>query len=170
MQRIPGVLVATVKPKTGALKARIVAAGNYLSKEKKIGSPTLNRKDLFASGLDVYSLRLLLAFGAAKGLEVACTDVKTAFLRAPLRDREGKPKIPKPLEMFGEGEEVILVRPPKALVRAGLVSETDWLLVQKALYGLDVSPSLWGTERDERLTEVTWDVEGSKRWLVQCKS
>ena len=46
---VPGKLVATVKAGTGKRKARIVACGNFLSREKAQGSPTLSRGDIFCS-------------------------------------------------------------------------------------------------------------------------
>ena len=58
IQYVPGKLVATVKAGTAAKKARIVACGNFLSKERPHGSPTLSKSDIFAGALDSPALGL----------------------------------------------------------------------------------------------------------------
>ena len=41
-------------------------------------------------------------------------------------------------------------------------------LVEKALYGLDVSPAAWGAYRDEELNGLEWEFEGHTCKLEQC--
>ena len=81
---VPSKIVPTIKAGTGRKKARIVACGNFLSKEKSRGSPTLSRSDVFTSSLDSLSLRLQLALASLKKWTLIAIDVKTAFLTAPI--------------------------------------------------------------------------------------
>ena len=74
-----GKLVATVKAGTAAKKARTVACGNLLSKERPHGSPALSRLDIFAGALDSLGLRAQLAASAVSAWEGAILDVKTPF-------------------------------------------------------------------------------------------
>ena len=59
---------------------------------------------------------------------MASLDVKTAFLNAELG--EGARPVERPTE-----ERLVLMLPPKILVRLGLVKEGELWAVDKALYG-----------------------------------
>ena len=108
--RVPGKLVAAIKPPR-KYKARLVACGNFLHREKTRKSATLDRTDLYCSNLDIFSLRIQLAIGVQKGWRAASKDVKTAFLTAPFQAG----RTPGP-----EGKnKVIMVKVPRAVVLAG---------------------------------------------------
>ena len=154
---VPGKLVATVKAGTAAKKARIVACGNFLGKERPPGSPTLSKSDIFAGALDSLGLRAQLAASAVSAWEGAVLDVKTAFLTAPLQTKRS--------------HRIVVLRPPKVLVAAGIIEEGSLFLIEKALYGLQESPQDWCVERDRRFSRLRWiGPTGKPRCLIQSQS
>ena len=58
-------------------------------------------------------------------------------------------------------------RPPNVFVRLGLVEPGVVWELKKALYGLKTSPKAWEEERDEKLQNLTWNVNGQQLGL--CK-
>ena len=152
---VPSKIVATIKAGTGRKKIRLVACGNFLSREKTRKSPTLSRTDVFTSSLDSLSLRLQLAMASSRKWVLTSVDVKTAFLTAPI----------------GGGRQLrtIVVKPARVLVEAGLVAPGQLFKVEKALYGLHQSPRDWSISRDTKLCALTWSVNGETRRLVQSK-
>ena len=64
--RVPGKLVAAIKPPR-RYKARLVACGNFLHREKTRKSPTLDRTDLYCSNLGIFTLRIQLARASKRG-------------------------------------------------------------------------------------------------------
>ena len=154
---VPGKLVATVKAGTGKRKARIVACGNFLNRERAQGSPTLSKGDIFAAGLDSLALRAQLAVASWRRWPGATVDIKTAFLTAPLQAKRSR--------------RVVVLRPPRILVTAGIVPEGSLYLIEKALYGLAESPQDWGAERDRKLRSLRWnDPQNKICGLQQAKS
>ena len=93
---VPGKLVATVKAGTGKRKARTVACGNFLNREKTQGSPTLSKSDIFAAGLDSLALRAQVAAAAWWQWQGATVDIKTAFLTAPLQAKRSRRVVTSP--------------------------------------------------------------------------
>ena len=87
------------------------------------------------------TIRLILAIASQYvdwGARVI--DVVTAFLRAFMPECDEK--------------DAVYVKPPALLEQFKLIKPgTFWKLI-KALYGLRVSPRLWGKERDKRLREL----------------
>ena len=157
IQYVPGKLVATVKAGTAAKKARIVACGNFLGKERPSGSPTLSKSDIFAGALDSLGLRAQLAASAVSAWKGAVLDVKTAFLTAPLQTKRS--------------HRIVILRPPKVLVSAGIIEEGSLFLIEKALYGLQESPQDWCVERDRRFASIRWvGPNGKPRCLIQSQS
>ena len=174
----PGKLVATIKPlgqtsgdnggkQHGRKKARLVVCGNRvepsgdqqlkMSEENQEESFSEYRNkgkkyDTYAGGVDGTSVRAVLR--KAGGMKWSCAgiDVKTAFLLAPRR-----------------GEGLLVVKPPKILVQAGIVKETEWWQVSRALYGLQSSPNDWGQFRDKQLRGWTWSDE-TKDYMLQSTS
>ena len=104
-------------------------------------SPT----DTYASGADSTAVRCAIRKAALKGWQIHTKDVTTAFLNARYQVK---------------GELLILI-PPKVLVKAGLVKDNEVWEVAKALYGLKESPLLWSKERDRCLKnlKVKWNRE-----------
>ena len=151
---VPSKVVATIKAGTGRKKARIVACGNFLSREKTRTSPTLSRGDVFTSSLDSLSLRLQLALASLFMWSVLAVDVKTAFLTAPIGG--------------GRGDRVVVIKPAKLLLFAGLIEPDQYFRVDRALYGLQESPRDWQLDRDRKLRVLVWAVDGASRCLIQC--
>ena len=160
--RVPGKLVAAIKPPR-RFKARLVACGNFLHREKTRKSSTLDRTDLYCSNLDIFSLRIQIAVGVQKGWRAASIDVKTAFLTAPFQ--AGRTTGPEPKQ------KLILVKVPRAVVLAGFAEPNSYIQVDKALYGLQESPHSWSLDRDVKLRKLRWKGEnGAERRLVACAS
>ena len=159
--RVPGKLVAALKPPRRH-KARLVACGNFLVREKCGRSSTLDRRDLYSAGLDVYSLRVQLCTGAHRLWKAASIDVRTAFLTAPYQPGRSK----------SEGKKkVVMVKVPRAVVLSGHAAPNTWIQVDKALYGLQESPHSWSLDRDQKMRCISWKGEdGNLRRLVQCMS
>lgn len=152
----PGKLVATIKAPSGKRKARIVVCGNRveasLNEQDGDGAEDGGQSasaygtkakgfEHYASGTDGTVVRALLRKASHCGWSGATTDVRTAFLLAPRRSRNG---------------EKLIVRPPRILVEAGVIPEDEWWEVQKALYGLQSSPADWSAFRDAAMTQWKW--------------
>ena len=158
--RVPGKLVAAIKPPR-KLKARLVACGNFLQREKTKKSSTLDRTDLYCSNLDIFSLRTQLATGIQKGWKAASIDVKTAFLTAPFQAGRTSGSNPVP--------KLIMVKVPRAVTLAGFAPAGSYIQVHKALYGLQESPHSWSLDRDRKLAQACWKGAGGLECkLVQC--
>ena len=160
--RVPGKLVAAIKPPR-RYKARLVACGNFLHREKTRKSATLDRTDLYCSNLDIFSLRIQLATGVARGWKAASIDVKTAFLTAPYQ--AGRSKGPN------AKQKIIMVKVPRAVTLAGFAPHNSYIQVDKALYGLQESPHSWSIDRDRKLSQTHWQcADGSVCRFVQCET
>ena len=70
--------------------------------------------------------------------------MKTAFLLAPREDTDRK---------------LVIVKPPKILVEAGIVGPKELWKVQHALYGLRSSPAEWASFRNKKLRTFQWRLE-----------
>ena len=107
----------------------------------------------YIANIDVSSIRLVLAEAAQHpDYGVSSLDVATAFLNAPMPVEE---------------EETVYVRPPLFLEQFGLIKPgTNWKLT-KAVYGLRVSPRLWGKERDMQLKKMRFRIKGRNLKAVQ---
>ena len=121
----PGKLVATIKAPSGKRKARIVVCGNRVEAslneqdgegQDEDGQATssfgtrVKGFEHYASGTDGTVVRALLRKASHCGWSGATTDVRTAFLLAPRRSRNG---------------ETLIVRPPRVLVEAGVIPEDE---------------------------------------------
>ena len=130
-------------------------------------------------------MRLQVGVAAIKGWGNAGLDIKTAFLGAPLyQDRHGQAVLSpgdlssgsldfemlvrKLKSVQGNKVKVVVVSPPKVLVRLGLVEESEKWLVLKALYGLAEAPRRWSSHRDMLLRQHTWEDCGQRFSLKQC--
>ena len=100
----------------------------------------------YTANTDISSIRLVLAEAAQRpewGL--SNMDVATAFLNAP---------------MPVDDKDTVYVKPPALLEQFHLVPPgTYWKLV-KAVYGLRISPRLWGKERDLQLRKMCFRIKG----------
>ena len=92
---------------------------------------------LYTANTDVSSIRIVLAEAAQRrDWGISSMDVATAFLNAPM-----------PIE---ENQRVF-VRTPALLEQYKLIKPNTFWRLDKAIYGLRVSPRLWGKERDLQL-------------------
>ena len=185
---IPGKGVYTQKPITNRLRARIVGCGNYLESEAPKENEAKGRsraQDLYAGGVDGVSVRLQVSAAASNDWSCAGLDIKTAFLGAPLyQDQKGQAVltpgdlssgnldfevlIKKLQSVQGDRVKIVVVSPPKILVRLGLVEESEKWLVVKALYGLAEAPRRWSAHRDLLLRQLTWEDNGRSYSLAAC--
>ena len=174
---IPSKLICSIKAPKGRLKARIVACGNFLG--SLLGeSKTQKKHDLYSGGVDLTHLRMLLAFSSRRGMHIWSVDIKTAFLNSELlpRNREGAQEA---AETTAEGAhavladspkepaEYVVLNPPRILVSKGICPPGVFLVVKKAVYGLDQSPRDWSFTRDAALRALRIPWKGKVLKLVQ---
>ena len=148
MEVAPGMLVPTIKAPHGKKRARIVVCGNRLEALDGSGAATSGKEEaqnLYAGGADGTTIRCLLRKAAAMNWEIATCDVKTAFLLAPRED---------------SSRRLVVVKPPRILVEAGIVGPQELWRVQHALYGLRSSPADWATYRNRLMRSFQWQHEG----------
>ena len=145
---VPGKVVWTVKPPESSAggklfkrKARIVACGNF---------ETLSGEELFASGSSVETLRVALTMAAQNAWSAAGSDIRTAFLRAPIPD--GRP----------HG-----LKPPAIIGVFGLVEQDEIWEVRRALHGFREAPRYWSEFRDEILRKIRFQSGGRSYVLRQ---
>ena len=149
-QVIPAKLIFSIKAFTARRKVRCVGCGNYLGE----GNYTANQ--LYAGGLDVVSLRCSLVLMVHHQWSAGVVDIKTAFLRAELEKED-------------LGAKRVIIRTPGLWRRLGICTETFWD-VQRALYGLQISPAAWSRCRDRTLPRLRIATEAGIARLLQLKS
>ena len=152
---LPGRGVATEKPPVvpGATKRnkyRAVICGNFQKWSEESAS-----ESFYAGGADSLSTRTALRWAGMRNFGGSGTDVKTAFLNAPLDEQEA---------------EYLICNPPKALYAAGVIPRGFKWRVHGALYGLQTSPRAWSRLRDKTCRVMTWATDGQPRHLQQCVS
>ena len=140
---LPMKCVWSIKP--GDLyKCRAVVCGNYADKDPS--------EEVYTAQAETASVMLGLKYGQVREWETWKLDVKSAFLNAPLPE-----------------ELLVVVRPPRAWVRMGIVKANALWTCRKAVYGLRVSPRAWGIERDMRLRELPIKVGEQQYHLKQSR-
>jgi hypothetical protein len=115
-----------------------VACGNYIEKGQEEDS-------LYAGGGDATALRACLSKTVQADWLAATLDIKTAFLNAMLP---------------GEGaddEVVVILQPPRLLVKLKYVQPDECWGAVRAIYGLRQSPKLWGAHRDTKMGGMSWE-------------
>ena len=97
--------------------------------------------DLFyTANIDISSIRVVLAEAAQHPDDgISSMDVATAFLNAPMPTQES---------------ETVYVKPPALLEQFRLIKPGTYRKLTKAVYGLRISPRLWGIERDKQLRQM----------------
>ena len=106
--------------------------------------PKAEHEDLYTANADITSVRAVLAEAACRKLGIKVLDVQTAFLNAKLPDSYVE----------------VLVRPPQALVEFGVIEPGTIRRLQRAVYGLRISPKAWGLERDKEMRKMTVHING----------
>ena len=140
---LPGKLVS-VKARSGRKKTRAVGCGNFQK-----GCPR-DKLDKHASGISAEAIRFMIRFAGQAQWTISTTDIKTAFLNAPL---------------VTPNEEKIIIKVP-GIFRAANVCQEPYWLVRKALYGLDVAPRSWTLHRNQVLKSINALLDGTQ---VSCK-
>ncbi|CAK9056938.1 unnamed protein product [Durusdinium trenchii] len=159
MELAPAMLVPTVKSPHGRLRARVVICGNHLTKvneESNNSAGETQPKDsnpfsLYAGGADGTTLRCLMKCAAENSWSVGTVDVKTAFLLAPRPD---------------EQERLLVARPPKVLIEAGICDAAELWEISHAVYGLNDAPANWSQYRDRELPQLRFSAGGHDYQLV----
>ena len=128
----------------GLYKCRAVVCGNYADKDPS--------EEVYTAQAETASVVLGLKYAQVCGWEIWKLDVKSAFLNAPLPE-----------------ELLVVVRPPRACVRMGIVKASILWTCRKAVYGLRVSPRAWGIERDLRLRELSINTSDQEYHLKQSR-
>ena len=105
---------------------------------------------VYCNTLDAAVARAVLREAAGHKWAVGSIDIKSAFLNA---------KLPE--------DRVVVVTPPRALVEMGLVTEGQYWLLSRALYGLRECPRLWDQERDAQLKHLKVPLSDKEASLVQ---
>ncbi|CAE7306950.1 unnamed protein product, partial [Symbiodinium microadriaticum] len=156
-QMIPMKVVFTVKPpdvtQDGASatsffkrKSRIVICGNLATHQPG---------DVYTNTAPAEVVRAAIALARFFRWNLGMIDVVAAFLQTPLKELSGAPLV------YGI--------PPKILIKAGLCRPGELWKLTHAVYGLQESPNLWGTYRDQRLAGITFMLGDKTITLVQGK-
>ena len=145
LERAPAMLVPTIKAPSGRRKARIVICGNRIEKadggQQSVEVEKSSPFSTYAGGADGTLLRCLTRKAAAEDWTVASLDVATAFLLAPRR---------------AASQCLLIMKPPRILVEAGICDEGDLWRIENALYGLQSSPADWSSYRNNVLGKLRW--------------
>ena len=89
---------------------------------------------LYTANTDISSVRVVLAEAAQKpDWGISSLDVATAFLNAPMPEGE---------------EESVYVKPPALLEQFKLIKSGTYWSLNRAIYGLKISPRLWGVKNE----------------------
>ena len=114
--------------------------------------PSTSPYSTYAGGADGALLRCLVKKASCENGGVASLDVATAFLLAPRRESE---------------RQLLVMKPPKVFVDAGICGSDELWQIQHAMYGLTSSPSDWGHYRNSVLSKLQWNLEGVGYQLIQ---
>ncbi|CAE7406162.1 GIP [Symbiodinium sp. CCMP2592] len=141
LRLVPSKGVHTLKPpdvpgRRLRRRYRLVLCGNHADKEEGYGS-------LYAGGASIETFRGALTYASFRKWRGASSDISSAFLLADW---------PKSLSRYA-------VLPPKFLVDNGYVAQDECWLVEKPLYGLRESPSIWV----DKEVWMAFDEKGNER-------
>ena len=113
-------------------KARLVICGNFQGRQAK--------EDSYAGGCQIDSLRAMLVLAAHRGWKLASTDIRNAFILAPIKEEDEE-----------DDGTVYALFPPKVFQLVVVPYCYQLWRVDRALYGFRRSPRLWSRFRDKRL-------------------
>jgi len=142
--------VPTIRAPNGRKKARVVVCGNRLERvgsggedlTKEGAQSSTSPYSTHAGGAGGALLRCLIKKAPCENWSVASLDVATASLLAPRWESE---------------RQLLVMKPPKVLVDAGICGGYELWQIQHAMYGLTSSPSDWG---NSVLSKLRWNLEG----------
>eukprot|EP00439_Symbiodinium_sp_Y106_P022102 s6340_g2.t1 len=145
---LPAKGVFTVKPgKPFRRKVRVVSCGNF--------AKSVAEEDLYASGAPAETLRTILVFAGGRRRHCWSTDIKCAFLLAPIPSTVTKQYI---------------LKPPSILVALGVCSADEYWQVCKAVYGFKEAPKWWSQFRDQELSKAILQTDQGTAYLRQTAS
>ena len=135
----PAMLVPTIKAPNGRKKARVVVCGNRLERvgsggedlTKEGAQSSTSPYSTHAGGAGGALLRCLIKKAPCENWSVASLDVATASLLAPRWESE---------------RQLLVMKPRKVLVDAGICGGYELWQIQHAMYGLTSSPSKEGCD------------------------
>ena len=126
---LPAKGVFTVKPgKPYRRKVRVVSCGNF--------AKDVSEEVLYASGAAAEVLRAALIHAGDRRRQCWSTDIKCAFLLAPIPNTVQK---------------TYVLKPPAILVALGICEQDEFWEVRRAVYGFKESPKWWSQYRDGEL-------------------
>ena len=156
-QMIPMKVVFTVKPPDATQDA--TSATSFFKRKSRIvicgNLATHQPGDVYTNTAPAEVVRAAIALARSFGWNLGMIDVVAAFLQTPLKELSGAPLV------YGI--------PPKILIKAGLCRPGELWKLTHAVYGLQESPNLWGTYRDQRLAGITFMLGDKTFTLVQGK-
>ena len=132
---LPAKAVRARKSPDGRRKVRGVVRGNY--------SAGKDAEKLYAGGVDGLQIRMVLRTAGQRKWSLLCTDIHTAFLKAPRRE-DGRTIMMEVLLVFKE---------------LGLAKRDEMWIVDKAVYGL-TTPRDWSVHRDQEIRKMEWTCGG----------
>ena len=132
-------------------KARLVICGNFQGRQAK--------EDSYAGGCQIDSLRTMLVLAAAKGWSIASTDIRNAFILAPIKEEDED-----------DDDTVYGLFPPRIFQLVVVPYCYQLWRVDRALYGFRRSPRLWSKFRDRRLRAARVPHGEGFLSLRQCKA
>ena len=132
-------------------KARLVICGNFQGRQA--------REDSYAGGCQIDSLRSMLVLGALRGWRLASTDIRNAFILAPIKEEEED-----------DDGTVYGLFPPRVFQMVLVPYCYQLWRVDRALYGFRRSPRLWSRFRDKRLLGARIQFMGGYLFLRQSKA
>ena len=135
-QKCPGLAIV---PSKLVITRKAGGRGNFIHKEEEE-----EEDSLYAGGGDAVALRTCLIRAVQADWLAASLDIKTAFVNAMLP---------------GEGsdeEVVVILQPPRLLVKLEYVRPDEFWVAVRAIYGLRQFPKLWGSHRDSRMKLMKW--------------
>ena len=144
---LPSKGVFTVKPgKPYRRKVRVVSCGNF--------AKGVSEDVLYASGAAAEVLRILLIHAGGRRRQCWSTDIKCAFLLAPIPETVQK---------------IYVLRPPTILTTLGICTPDEYWEVRKAVYGFKESPKWWSQYRDNELGQAVFQTSQGLARLSKTK-
>ena len=154
VEYLPSKALFNRKGGTGRHKTRIVACGNFA----RAGIGSEDHGATYAGGIDSTTLRIQLSHCSHKKSKdrswtTGALDIRTAFLLAPLE----------------QNNRILVLRPPKVLISAGIVPAQELWYATGAIYGLREAPAAWSSYRDSQLPDIQIYHEEACLKLVKSK-
>ena len=132
-------------------KARLVICGNFQGRQA--------REDSYAGGCQIDSLRAMLVLAARRGWKLASTDIRNAFILAPIKEEDEE-----------DDGIIYALFPPKVFQLVVVPYCYQLWRVDRALYGFRRSPRLWSKFRDKRLLSAKIPFGQGHLMLKQSKA